>query len=114
MKSRTLVLLALMALPAAWAEGQGTPRPAHRRMFEQFLKEYSEPPDTGTPAATPAAPAPTAAGGQAQQPRPQIARPTGEASPPPPPALRRDGRMLPWARQRGIGVHANHSMAPMR
>ena len=46
----TLVLLALMALPAAWAEGQGTPKPARHSVFADAEARYSHPPDHTTTA----------------------------------------------------------------
>jgi len=48
MKLLTLVLLALTALPAAWAEGQGQPKSARHAGFAAAEERYSDAPPRPT------------------------------------------------------------------
>ena len=90
MRLSTLVLLALTALPAAWAEGQGVPRPARHPAFADAEARYSHPPDD-----TSTAPAGTLRG--AQPPRTPPADPKAD---------RRQPGMIGASRRWGRGVHA--------
>ena len=100
MKFLTLVLLALMASPAAWAEGQGAQKPAHhRRVFAAFLEQYTHPAQpNASPSATRVAPQRT----------PPPARAATETKDPP---KRVDPRVVVWKQMHPAGHGAPMNMA---